>query len=269
MDSSTRTYKNVDTLDEHDRDHISDHESSTEVGSLMGEDEKRWDDIDLEDARIRGYRMVGIRVAAALDTAHCHRWLIDTVLLIVILCLLLLLHARGRPQASWQVGGDYTGEGPHFTTRVVKWESDESFTPSEPNGFYSEKTLARWNTLMPVGAGYASPNKTTFFTTTMTHQLHCVFVLGRIFNALESNNGSSLPEDYQTHVLHCLDYMRQGAMCAADLTLEAHTPMDGSDNGPTDGGWSGHHVCKDYGEVVHYLEYQIKDGVRTVLPIED
>lgn len=118
----THAYKNVATVDDldHDRDHSSDHdESSTEVGdSLIGEDEKQWDNIDLEDARSRHRRTAGERIAAALAAARSHRWLIDTLLLVVILGLLLLLHARGRPHASWQVGGDYTGEGPH-----CRWQS--------------------------------------------------------------------------------------------------------------------------------------------------
>lgn len=121
----------------------------------------------------------------------------------------------------------------------------------------------------------------------MTHELHCIvradpflrhtshcchltnfqlqFMLGRIFNALAADGGTCLPDDYQTHVFHCLDYMRQAAMCSADVSLEAHTPNDGSDNGPTDGGWSGQHVCKDYGEVVQYLEGKQLHLTRTAL----
>lgn len=56
-----------------------------------------------------------------------------------------------------------------------------------------------------------------------------------------SNNTGMLPEDYQSHFLHCIDYLRQAAMCSADLAMEAHEESDTDDLGPLDGGWSGHH----------------------------
>lgn len=28
------------------------------------------------------------------------------------------------------------------------------------------------------------------------------------------------PNDYEAHFLHCVDYMRQAAMCAGDLAIE-------------------------------------------------
>lgn len=40
---------------------------------------------------------------------------------------------------------------------MVKWEADMSFVPSNPPEFFSDKTLARWNTLMP-GTHAPSPD---------------------------------------------------------------------------------------------------------------
>jgi hypothetical protein len=67
------------------------------------------------------------------------------------------------------------------------------------------------------------------------------FMMGRIFSGLQTNNEHPLPNDYETHFLHCIDYLRQAIMCAADVALEPHTPEDPDDLGPLDGSWGGHH----------------------------
>ncbi|CAK7199202.1 hypothetical protein SEUCBS139899_001875 [Sporothrix eucalyptigena] len=271
-------YNAVETRDvadlRRDRPHSNDHDregSDTEVDdSLISDDEKQWETIALErETRRRRQSTLGKTIAFA----RRYRWMIDTGLLIVILGLVLLLQFEIRQRPSkWQVGGDYMAQGPIFSTKVVKWEADEAFVPAKDTDFASNKTLATWNTLMPVGTGWRhTESEATFFTTTMTHQLHCILMMGRIYTALRLGQMPSpdLPADYHSHYLHCIDYLRQATMCAGDVAVEAHEPSDSSDNGPLDGGWSGHHVCKDYGQVKSYLESQIRDGVRTVLPIDD
>ncbi|KAI0439564.1 hypothetical protein F4803DRAFT_33930 [Xylaria telfairii] len=199
-------------------------------------------------------------------------WLFDTALLLFIAGLLLvfvLRDGRKEPQASsWQVGGDYSGTGPEFSTQVVKWEADMSFVPKNTTEFFSDETLGRWKTLMPVGTG-RGPTGESFSTTSMTHQLHCLFMMGRIYAGVTAGTTDSLPSDYHAHFLHCIDYLRQAVMCSADMALELHDPSDTDDLGPQDGGWNGHHVCKDYTQVLGYLEEQISEGVRIILPIDD
>ena len=109
--------------------------------------------------------------------------------------------------------------------------------------------------------------------------------MAQIYSRLESGAKTSLPAEYQSHYLHCVDYLRQAIMCSGDVAMEAHTPGESGDNGPLDGGWSGYHgkrislfgllfhqqagrfllsildrmlrdttVCKDYSQVIHYLE---------------
>ncbi|ERS95177.1 uncharacterized protein SPSK_06367 [Sporothrix schenckii 1099-18] len=245
--------------------------SDTEVDdALITDDEKQWETVALERGLLARRPS---RTSRVLGAVRRHRWMVDTGLLVVILGLLVLLQleVRQRP-ARWQVGGDYMKAGPIFRTKVVKWEADEAFVPPKDADFASNTTLATWNTLMPQGTGWHNTEAaTTFFTTTMTHQLHCILMMGRIYTALRMNAMPSpdLPADYHSHYLHCIDYLRQAAMCAGDVAVEAHEPTDASDNGALDGGWSGHHVCKDYGQITSYLESQIRDGVRTVLPIDD
>lgn len=45
--------------------------------------------------------------------------------------------------------------------------------------------------------------------------------MGKIFSAVLTK-AANIPEaeDYEGHFLHCVDYMRQAAMCAGDVTLE-------------------------------------------------
>ncbi len=70
------------------------------------------------------------------------------------------------------------------------------------------------------------------------------YMMARIFSGIVSNNTQKIPNDYHSHFFHCIDYLRQGIMCSADLALEAHDAMDPDDLGPLDGGWSGIHGMK-------------------------
>jgi hypothetical protein len=75
----------------------------------------------------------------------------------------------------------------------------------------------------------------------MTHQLHCLFMMGRIYAGVTTGVTDSLPADYHEHFLHCIDYLRQGVMCAGDIAIEPHGMDDADDLGPLDGGWNGLH----------------------------
>ncbi|TPX11708.1 uncharacterized protein E0L32_007687 [Thyridium curvatum] len=259
MDQKHSPYETVPITD--DRDH-EESLSMTEVDeSLMG-DEKPW-------AQQGGRR--SRETKSWLAAFRSHRWLIDTSLLVVILVLVLLLHRERRKDPSTtpqQVGGDFGGNGPQFATQVVKFESDMSFTPMNTTEWFSNDTLARWNTIMPAGTGWGS-SEGTFFTTSMTHQLHCVFMMGRIYSGVKAGMADNLPDDYHFHFMHCIDYLRQGIMCTGDLALEPHEPNESEQSGGLDGGWNGHHVCKDYSQVIKYLEKEITSGVRVVLDIDD
>ncbi|KAI1339687.1 hypothetical protein F5Y15DRAFT_381724, partial [Xylariaceae sp. FL0016] len=206
-----------------------------------------------------------------LANVRSYLWFIDTFLLFIIAALLMLLLLKDRPESTTtsvaQVGGDYTGTDPQLDTKVVKWEADMSFVPKNTTEFFSDDTLARWKSLMPSGTGFGPPGE-TFSTTSMTHQLHCLFMMGRIYAGITANTTEGLPEDYHEHFLHCIDYLRQGVMCSGDMAMELHDPSDADDLGPKDGGWNGLHVCKDYTQVIGYLEDQISEGVRVVLPVD-
>jgi len=268
---------------------VDDHEellSSTDVDESPAENEKSWRrrERDVEKGTSRRH----LQPTSSTDTLS-YRIMIDTILLAVIICLLLVVLLREQnatptragmtAATSRQIGGDYTGGAPTFTSKVVKWNADEAFVPANMTEWFTAATLARWNSLMPNTAGLDNaPQSETFYTTTMTHQLHCIFMMGQMFAALSSPEAKAaaaaakhhaLAKDYESHYLHCVDYLRQSVMCAGDVAMEEHSPTETDNNGPLDAGWSGRHVCKDYGEVTQFLEQQVQDKVRVVLPLDD
>ncbi|KAK3368334.1 hypothetical protein B0H63DRAFT_528702 [Podospora didyma] len=252
--------------------------SSTEIGDSHLDEEKGWKTQRIHGSRSRGWHEPRTRTTNILSTFQLWRGVIDTGLLLIILTLLVLLLRKDTTQTATQnvlqIGGDYTGAGRQIITKVIKWNADPAFVPNKTTDFFSAQTLAKWNTLMPANAGWAPTgggggDSETFSTTSMTHQLHCLFMMGRVYAGVTENMTHRLPHDYHVHFLHCIDYLRQGITCAGDTALEPHSALDPDDLGPLDGSWQGMHVCKDYGEVLGYLEGQIKEGVRTVLPIDD
>lgn len=95
-------------------------------------------------------------------------------------------------------------------------------------------------------------------TSSVTHQLHCLYAIAEAYSALSSNS-SRVPEETPWHLTHCFDYVRQSVMCCGDVALEGQQTtfpkgFDGSD------GWDAKHVCKDYSQVYDYLESNRADN---------
>ncbi|KAL2273285.1 hypothetical protein FJTKL_04799 [Diaporthe vaccinii] len=154
-------------------------------------------------------------------------------------------------------------------TEVVQWKADYDFVPLNATEFLNPKVQTKWESLYPAGAGFG-PDGLVYNSTSVTHQLHCVYIMGKIFSAVLTNSPDlPEPDDYEAHFLHCIDYMRQAAMCAGDLAVEPRG--ENGQPGPVnlDNAFNGHHVCKDYTQVKSYLEEQVRDGKRNILPLDD
>jgi hypothetical protein len=76
------------------------------------------------------------------------------------------------------------------------------------------------------------------------------------YNALSPNSANPANDRYDhqdtrkhdlAHVRHCLDYLRQSIMCAADSNLE---PVNDNLGGVT--GWGSPRVCRRYDELVEW-----------------
>lgn len=66
--------------------------------------------------------------------------------------------------------------------------------------------------------------------------------MGKIFSAVLTNSPElPEPDDFEAHFLHCIDYMRQAAMCAGDLAVEPRG--ENGQPGPVnlDNAFNGHH----------------------------
>jgi hypothetical protein len=103
-----------------------------------------------------------------------------------------------------------------------------------------------------------------FYTLSAVHQLHCLvsngltvalLSLGADPNQWSIQQELHLPErnDEQhprhRHSRHCVDYLRQSLMCAADHTLE---PVDPELGGVT--GWGVKRTCRDWAKMKSWAE---------------
>ncbi|KAI8948280.1 hypothetical protein F4801DRAFT_557793 [Xylaria longipes] len=197
-----------------------------------------------------------------------HRWLVDVFLLLVI--IILLLEKSWTPRRNYhyyEANGDITGFAPQFSQQIRKFSPDPGFAPENTSEFFSGQTRKNWLGITPKGLGYLEvphpekydnlPTKLTTFedqfvvTTSMTHQLHCLYAIVEAYSALTSDT-SRVPEETPWHLTHCFDYIRQGIMCCGDVALEGEQTtfpegFEGSD------GWDARHVCKDYDQILAYL----------------
>ncbi|EFQ31906.1 hypothetical protein CGRA01v4_13076 [Colletotrichum graminicola] len=259
--------------------------SMTDVSvSLLSDDGegKQWNRADLED----GTRTTQpSRCARALGFFRRWRGLVDTLMLVIILGLLLERRAGLQPTTPrdkrLEPVGDLTGFAPEFTQQITTFHPTTDFVPDDPKKFFTNASIQEnWLSIVPRGLGYVVMNDTkahdnlpvplpeftprTVFTTSMTHQLHCLYAILESYAGLAVNGSgavdmhSHLPEGAQGseepwHLQHCFEYLRQAIMCAGDVALEGMQTTfppgwTGSD------GWGAKHVCKDYKQVYDYLD---------------
>ncbi|EDU44873.1 repeatdomain containing protein [Pyrenophora tritici-repentis] len=248
------------------KDQHHDDDSSTEVESLVGG--KQWQAGDYHNRAppSRGNVMC-LRAVAAL------KWVLVIGLQLIIIGLLardqgLLQSSLGRTPSTSEhdVGGDITGWSPHLPTTITQFKINQTFAPYNTSEFFKPEVLQAWNELMPIGMGFQSiPNpedynnlptpitwpNATVYTTSMTHQLHCLYAVVAVYSGMTS--GHTLEDDHHWHMIHCFDYMRQAIMCSADMALEGLETTFPDHNGGSDG-WDSRHVCKDPKAVRERLE---------------
>ena len=109
-------------------------DSSTEIG-----------DWDAEDA-VRPKR----RNKTVWKRLKCHRWILDTVLLFIIVGL--LVEQRWQKQAKrhqYELAGDITGFAPTFSQQIVSFKPEPVFTPEDAKEFWSNETKHAWLSIVP------------------------------------------------------------------------------------------------------------------------
>ena len=130
-------------------------------------------------------------------------------------------------------------------------------------------TRQAWMNLFPKGKGYVSMSSiesagpvadfvqhqssdgTGRFGIAAFHQLHCLYLIYEDFyGALDG----TLAEPGM-HFSHCLDYLRESVMCAADTTLEPFKgKFDAGGGGKGVDGTGSVHQCRDFIQVYEWAE---------------
>jgi hypothetical protein len=89
------------------------------------------------------------------------------------------------------------------------------------------------------------------YMTSMYHQLHC---LNKIQVLLTAVTTVGPPKSVSlAHIEHCFSYLRQGILCAGDLTLEGPDMLDGKVQ-QTLQGWNVTHTCSDWDEMRRWMK---------------
>lgn len=85
-----------------------------------------------------------------------------------------------------------------------------------------------WETLTPMtgGGGFIrmpmGDGRHSYFAVSMYHQIHCLTAMRRYFDDILS--GKNITELNIVHSTHCLSYLGQNFLCAADTSLEPTHP---------------------------------------------
>ncbi|KAF2102910.1 hypothetical protein NA57DRAFT_71895 [Rhizodiscina lignyota] len=198
------------------------------------------------------------------------RHALNTVLLLAILAFLVTSRygdGRGRLESS----GDITGFAPTIRRQIRTFAYDSSFTPDDPADWFTNRVRQKWLDLVPKGLGYVRVDNpedydnlptplpeydVPVFTTSVTHQLHCLYKLEELFSSLVSNNTGSRAHDDSAdwHSSHCFEYLRQSIVCCGDTTLEGKQTSFPDKTLPGSDGWDAKHICRDWDQVRSYLE---------------
>jgi len=133
----------------------------------------------------------------------------------------------------------YSYVGDDFpSTLPVKSLGEISMTIEESLRFrlQDDPSIAQsWVSSLPQGIGFVrlGPEKRAF-AISMFHELHCLLEIHQVIVQRAGPN---------KHVQHCLNYIRQGVLCSADLTLE---PINYLTHNFTSHSVIGDRACKDW-----------------------
>ncbi|KAK6343482.1 hypothetical protein TWF730_011071 [Orbilia blumenaviensis] len=113
---------------------------------------------------------------------------------------------------------------------------------SDSRGYVVVKDAHRYDLPNPYTIAIDRYNDGPGYMMTVFHQLHCLSYLAEHYQ--EGYDGVKLTEEVAHHTAHCFNYIRQGLICSADITLEGKT-----DEGPGEGS---EHECVDYDALLEW-----------------
>ncbi|KAF7190114.1 Oxidase ustYa [Pseudocercospora fuligena] len=215
------------------------------------------------------------RQRRAWYTFSAFSYLTNAFLISIILWLLI---SRKHPHP--ELASDINNIWPKFPNQIIEFQPNPNFTGNLTSPNFIDSIKKPWLSLVPKGLGFIEvpnhpnhPNmppplreyKIPTYTTSVTHQLHCLFMIMHGMNDLALNQGSFAArnengegltregEDPAEHLNHCFDYLRQAIMCHGDTALEGAQTTFGEEVGGSDG-WNVKHVCKPWDKIHDWLE---------------
>lgn len=113
-----------------------------------------------------------------------------------------------------------------------------------------------WASVIPFGHGFVrlgEDDDQAYYAISMYHQMHCLNSFRKMFNG---HRNASRAEHDGAHALHCLTYLRQMVLCAADISLEPAFSTRNVDGRLTQAayGTGVTHQCQDWVQVRKYAE---------------
>ncbi|CAL3963528.1 unnamed protein product [Diplocarpon coronariae] len=190
------------------------------------------------------------------------RWLHPLLLSISFLVVFSIITLA--PLISYQEASDKNSPIPALPLETVIFQNYPDFGDA-PN----PKNDAMWMSLLGPGMGtisihnpiqYGFPRGipaahtpgSQVYGISMYHQLHCLIIIRKLYwgamrgekNLRIAGGEKEFAEDV-LHVSHCFDYIRQGIMCAGDMSLEGAASTDVGKESNVDGmGWP--HQCRSW-----------------------
>jgi len=116
---------------------------------------------------------------------------------------------------------------------------------------FGERADSEWLAVRPENDGYVHfGEERRIFATALAHEMHCIRIL-RLAVATPMRDKA-----HSEHTIHCLNYLRQYALCNAGLTLEKFDPLESNFTSDRDH-FGETHVCRKDWKVA-YDEYAKK-----------
>jgi hypothetical protein len=105
------------------------------------------------------------------------------------------------------------------------------------------------------------------YSMTVFHQLHCLAMIKTELHRQTLRYPT--PEhshENANHIPHCFDYIRQGLMCAGDMTLEKAKVNANGERIRDVNGWGVEHECKDWDAIMRWSEKHRSDDSHVIVP---
>jgi len=198
-------------------------------------------------------------------------WWISNIILSVIIVGLLFALKDLRSTKAYDCAEEINHIIPEVSRHIVTFAPDSRYIRDRSSTSSEDDTLKSWLALVPRGLGFILVDKPekynlpppirmwnetvsnmTVYTTSVTHQLHCLHAIMTVYDSLSRNETNANHFKYW-HMDHCFDYLRQSIMCCGDTALEGTETTFPEGVGGSDG-WGARHLCKNYEELLAVLD---------------